>query len=427
MCRNILAWRKRDASKPPPLLKYRSSSWFILSVVCIAVFTDIFLYGVIIPVIPFALEARVGIAPNNVQHWTSILLAVYGAAVIASSPICGHFADHTTSRRLPLLIGLLTLFASTLLLCLGNSLPLLIVGRALQGISAAIVWTVGLALLVDTVGYEKTGEAMGYVALSMSVSVLIGPLLGGVVYARAGYYAVFAMAFGLIALDILLQILLVEKKIAKKWDPERSETASPIPPSSLSDEKPLEAATPPPKDATLSHPAPSNSPLPELTTKHQKLKHPFTLLLTSRRLLSALYTTLTYSILLTSWDAVLPLRTSHLFSFTSLGAGLMFLPLIIPTFLAPPIGAWSDRHGPRLPVTCGFILATPVLVCIRFVDHSGIRQVVLLCALLALLGLALAMGMTPLLAEIAYVVSHKEKTHPGGVWGKARMRLRMGF
>ena len=63
----------------------------------------------------------------------------------------------------------------------------------------------------------------------------------------------------------------------------------------------------------------------------------------------------------------------------------------------------------------------------RFVDHSGIKQIVLLCGLLALLGLALAMGMTPLLAEIAYVVSHKEKTHPGAFGGKGAYATAYGL
>ena len=40
-------------------------------------------------------------------------------------------------------------------------------------------------------------------------------------------------------------------------------------------------------------------------------------------------------------------------------------------------------------------------------------QKVLLCALLALLGAALTMVMTPLLAEITYVVEAKEKKNPG--------------
>ena len=45
----------------------------------------------------------------------------------------------------------------------------------------------------------------------------MGPLLGGAVYAKAGYYAVFAMCFGLIGLDILLRLATIEKKIAAKW------------------------------------------------------------------------------------------------------------------------------------------------------------------------------------------------------------------
>ena len=37
--RDVLAWRKRDASRPPPLLRYRSAKWFIMTTICIAVFT----------------------------------------------------------------------------------------------------------------------------------------------------------------------------------------------------------------------------------------------------------------------------------------------------------------------------------------------------------------------------------------------------
>jgi MFS family permease len=103
------------------------------------------------------------------------------------------------------------------MLCVGSSIGVLVAGRLLQGLSAAVVWTVGLALLVDTVGQKEIGQVMGYVSLSVSIAILVAPLLGGVVYARGGYYAVFAMAFALIGLDIVLRLALVEKKIAKKW------------------------------------------------------------------------------------------------------------------------------------------------------------------------------------------------------------------
>lgn len=49
------------------------------------------------------------------------------------------------------------------MLCLARTLALLVVGRVLQGLSGGIVWTVGQALLVDTVGQKNIGQILGYV------------------------------------------------------------------------------------------------------------------------------------------------------------------------------------------------------------------------------------------------------------------------
>lgn len=174
---------------------------------------------------------------------------------------------------------------------------------------------------------------MGYVAMSMSVSVLVGPLLGGVVYDKAGYYAVFTMAFGLIGVDIVLRVLLVEKKIAKQWDMEPSETEFPEP---SEDEKLPVPATEEPAISTTQQPvAPEGLLTVAPGERSSGTKHPILLLLTSRRLLAACYTTLSYAILMTAWDAVLPLRVHDLFGWSSLGAGLIFLPLILPSTYTP--------------------------------------------------------------------------------------------
>jgi MFS family permease len=203
-------------SKPPYLLAYRSSTGFIVFTICLAIFTDILFYGLIVPVIPFSLTVQAGVAEDQVQQWTAILLACYNITLFIGSPLVGFYADNTTSRRFPLLLGLFALAGSTLLLCLGKTIALLLVGRLLQGLSAAIVWSVGLALLADTMG-RKIGYAMGYVGISMSVGLLIAPVIGGAVYAAAGYYAVYYIAFAVIFCDIVLRLVLIEKKVARQW------------------------------------------------------------------------------------------------------------------------------------------------------------------------------------------------------------------
>lgn len=55
----------QHGTKPPYLLKYRSSDTFIIGTIALAVFTDLFLYGVIVPVIPFALEDKINIGADR--------------------------------------------------------------------------------------------------------------------------------------------------------------------------------------------------------------------------------------------------------------------------------------------------------------------------------------------------------------------------
>lgn len=49
----------------PVFLELRSSKLLVVTTVCIAVFTDIFMYGVIVPIIPYALPARANVAPDQ--------------------------------------------------------------------------------------------------------------------------------------------------------------------------------------------------------------------------------------------------------------------------------------------------------------------------------------------------------------------------
>ena len=58
-------------------------------------------------------------------------------------------------------------------------------------------------------------------------------------------------------------------------------------------------------------------------------------------------------------------------------------------------------------------MSLPFWVLLRFVDHDSIQQIVLLCALLALLGAAFAFTLTSLMAEFSKVCDAKEKQDPG--------------
>jgi MFS family permease len=118
---------------------------------------------------------------------------VYGGSSLFFSLLAGYWADKMDTRRWPFLTGLLLLVGSTVMLCLARSVTVMVIARILQGASAAVVWAVAITVMTDRISTKGLGQAMGYVTLGRSVAIVIGPLLGGVVYARAGYYAVYAM------------------------------------------------------------------------------------------------------------------------------------------------------------------------------------------------------------------------------------------
>ncbi|ROV92784.1 hypothetical protein VMCG_09040 [Cytospora schulzeri] len=427
--------KKTPGSRPPHFLAFRSSSIFILATVCIAIFTDILVYGIVVPVIPFALTSRVGVSEGSVQTWNAILLACYTIALFIASPLVGIYADHTSSRRWPLLMGLLALAGCTIFLCLGRSIAVLILGRILQGVSAAVVWSVGLALMVDTVP-SNVGQAMGYSSIAMSLGLLVSPAIGGAVFAGAGYYAVYYVAFGCLGLDIIMRLVLIEKKVARQWldeeeeeesDPERGVAVVALGHQPAPEEGGVPAVVPSEKrvdgteyDGRANAAVPPTAP--SVVASNRAAKHPKLKVLKSRRTLGANFGIVIQSGLLFSFDTVLPLFVKTTFHWSSTAAGLIFFCVFIPCFVSPIAGWLADRYGARWPSFAGFVTSVPLLVCLRFVTEDSIGHKVLLAALLALLGATITLCGTPLMAEITYAIEAEEAKSPGifgdkGVYG----------
>jgi MFS family permease len=156
---------KMGHSQPPKGLRWRSSTLFIISTVGVGIFTDLFLYALIVPILPFILKDRLNIPQTSIQTYTSLLLASFAAASFCFSPVAGWLADKIPGRQKPFLAGLAALALSTVLLALGRSVVELAIARALQGASSALVWTVGLAICVETVGPANLGTTIGSVSI----------------------------------------------------------------------------------------------------------------------------------------------------------------------------------------------------------------------------------------------------------------------
>ncbi|TGO87351.1 hypothetical protein BPOR_0232g00110 [Botrytis porri] len=406
------------SSKPqkvPWLLEYRSSDWFILTTVCCAIFTDAFLYGVVVPVLPFSLQERSGVPEEEVQWWTSFIFAVFGAAIVVGSPICGWLADHTADRSITYFAGLFILAAATLLFGFAKKAWLLVVSRMFQGFSAAIVYTVGLALLVDTVGSENIGQWMGTALSCSSVGLIISPLLGGIVYDKAGYMAVFGMAAGLIVIDIILRMFMIEKRTAEKYLG-KSVKATTVEGNGTfhasNTEHEVQSNTSMSTDSWEQSPNTANSTPPGFGIPNYDES---SALLPNRKR-NGKQDSKGWSlppVITLLGSPVLALFVKETFHWSSLAAGLIFLCIAIPGLGGPLVGALSDRLGPRWIAVAGCTLTAVPLILLRLVDNDTDEQKVLLCVLLFICGCTLILIVAPVAADLSLVVGEIEIANPG--------------
>lgn len=102
----------------------------------------------------------------------------------------GRLGDLVGRRRL-LLTGIGLFSAASLLCGLAPSLGWLLAGRAIQGLGAAIMLALGMALVGDSLPETRRGRAMGLLGSMSALGTTLGPALGGVLIASVGWQAIF--------------------------------------------------------------------------------------------------------------------------------------------------------------------------------------------------------------------------------------------
>ncbi|KAK2606332.1 hypothetical protein QQS21_003263 [Conoideocrella luteorostrata] len=395
---------------------WRSKPIFTLATVTVCLFTDLFLYGLVIPVLPFLLRDRLHIPQNDVQSYTSGLLAAYsGASVLFSIP-AGWAADKIGARKPPFMAGLVFLAVGTVLFAMGRSFALLLIARVLQGAAAAVVWTVGLATVQDTVGPAKMGQAVGTIFSITGTAELMAPAVGGMVYDAAGMRAIFGLSAGVLAIDLIMRLLLVDTRTTKAVQSNGSLDESEAEPRPVH----VEAREQGQEDTPLL-PKTSNTNGDEYKIQGEvgNIVKAFPVLYCLRdpRLLTAMLLCIVQGVLVGIFDATVALEVSVLFNFSAAKAGLTFTALIVPFIgFGPVAGMAVDKYGTKLVSISGYAFLVPCLAVLGIPSQhivSGNGNVVLFCAILAFNGLGLAIIGSLSVVEASDVSRQYEAANPG--------------
>jgi len=307
---------------------------------------------------------------------------------------------------------------ATIMLFLGQSLPVLAVARVLQGISAAFVWTIGLALCLETVGPGNLGKTIGSIFSFISVGNLCAPLLGGLLYDKTGYPGVFGIAFAVLAVDFLMRILVIEKKVARKYEVNDPSSVTDL--NTTPDDQQDGSA-----DQSGQQEADENQPLLgskeedeaafKISDNQPKIARMIPILpcLADPRLLTAFLVAFIQAMLLGNFDATIPTVAEDYYNFDSLHSGILFLPLGAFDLILGPFFGWCvDRFGTKPVSVIAYTYLVPVLILLRLPHPGGMDQILLYGGLLAFSGIGLAGIGAPSIVEAGAIVQKYYEVNP---------------
>jgi EmrB/QacA subfamily drug resistance transporter len=122
----------------------------------------------------------------------------------------GRLGDVVGRQRL-MLVGLLVFTVASGLCAAAPRLWVLLAARAVQGLGAAVMMSLALALVSETMPKDKVGTAMGLLGTMSAIGTALGPSLGGVLVAGFGWRALFLVnvPLGLLALVLSARCLPV--------------------------------------------------------------------------------------------------------------------------------------------------------------------------------------------------------------------------
>ncbi|PDT51126.1 MULTISPECIES: MFS transporter [Sinorhizobium] len=132
----------------------------------------------------------------------------------------GRFGDIVGRRKL-LLAGIALFTIASGLCGAAPHLSWLVAARALQGLGAAAMMALALALVGEVVPKERIGSAMGLLGTMSAIGTALGPSLGGALIAGFGWRAIFLVTvpIGLLALLLACHALPTDRPASRACRP----------------------------------------------------------------------------------------------------------------------------------------------------------------------------------------------------------------
>jgi EmrB/QacA subfamily drug resistance transporter len=151
-----------------------------------------------------AMAAELGLDPVRLN----LAITTYLVTMAVFIPASGWVADRLGARRV--FTGAIAVFLAGSILCgAAPSLPVLVAGRALQGLGGAMMTPVGRLVLLRSVPKSELISAMAWLTIPALIGPVIGPPLGGFITTFASWRWIFWINVPIGLVGIVVSLLLL--------------------------------------------------------------------------------------------------------------------------------------------------------------------------------------------------------------------------
>lgn len=165
--------------------------------------------GLIVPAMPMLGEIF-QTSPRKVQ----LVLVAFAVTLAVGQLFFGPFSDRR-GRRTALMIGAILVIFGCVSSAMADSIWLIVLGRAVQGLGAAAGYVVARAMVRDIYGAEGAPKAMAILFAFMAASILAAPLVGGTLIELASWRAGFLFAAVVGSLWLASAIIIMPETLTK--------------------------------------------------------------------------------------------------------------------------------------------------------------------------------------------------------------------
>jgi EmrB/QacA subfamily drug resistance transporter len=148
-----------------------------------------------------SIRLDLGASSSGIQWAQNVYLLALAALVTA----LGRVGD-LIGRRLVFCSGLVVFTLGSLVCARADSIAVLVAGRAVQGVGAAAMLALSLAIATLAFSAERRTRAIGIWAAVSSIALAVGPLVGGAVAEFASWRWLFLLNIPLAAISLALLV-----------------------------------------------------------------------------------------------------------------------------------------------------------------------------------------------------------------------------